>query len=99
MKLVTLEEVKERLSIDFDFKDNEITSLTNAAEGYLFLATGCDFSNYKDSVDEVQMNTYQTAKEWVLLKTYLDYYGAHTEIDDLRLTNLMKQLQVYAVVV
>lgn len=99
MKLATLDEVKEKLSIDFDTKDNEITNLTNAAEGYLFLATGVDFSLYKDSEDEMAANAYAVAKEWVLLKVYMDYYSSHTEIDNLRLTNYMKQLQVTATVV
>lgn len=99
MKLVTLDEVKEKLSIDFDFKDREITNLTNAAEGYLFLATGVDFSAYRCSEDEMSLNAYTVAKEWVLLKTYMDYYNSHTEIDNLRLTNYMKQLQTVALVI
>ena len=98
MKLVTLDEVKEKLSIDFDYKDREITNLTNAAEGYLFLATGIDFSLYQCSEDAMSANAYSVAKEWVLLKSYMDYYNSHTEIDNLRLTNYMKQLQTVATV-
>lgn len=98
MKLVTLEEVKDRLSIDFNTKDNELTLLANSTEGYLYLATGFDFSTLKDSEDYGNECMYEVAKDWVLLKCYLDYYNAHTELDDLRLTNKMKQLQVYAAV-
>lgn len=98
MKLVTLEEVKDRLSIDFNTKDDELTMLANSAEGYLYLATGYDFSLLSGSDDYGDSCMYDVAKDWVLLKCYLDYYNAHTELDDLRLTNKMKQLQVYATV-
>ncbi len=108
MQLVTLAEAKERLSIDFDAKNSEITGLVNAIEGYLFNATGLDLKVLKDEiVKEETLEEYNqqlsatayVAKEYVLLKLYLDYYGAHTEIDNLRLTNLMKQLQVSALAV
>lgn len=108
MQLVTLAEAKERLSIDFGSKDGEITGLINAIEGYLFTATGLDLKALKDEIvkeetlepySEQLLATVYVAKEYVLLKAYLDYYGAHTEIDDLRLTMLMKQLQVSALAV
>lgn len=93
MHIVTLNEAKERLSIDFDTKDNEITVMANAIESYLSFATGLD-------LDTLQSNesTYNLAKEYVLLKLYLDYYSAHTEIDDFRLLNMIKQLQVVALI-
>ena len=95
MNIVTLAEAKERLSIDFDTKDNEITIMTNSIESYLSSATGIDFGDYSyiptDSDDVLNL-----AKEYVLLKLYLDYYNAHTETDDLRLTNILKLLQVMA---
>lgn len=94
MVLVTLAEAKERLSIDFDTKDSEITGMINAIEGYLFNATGLDFT-YSYITDDLDFNR-NLAKEYVLLSLYLDYYNAHTEIDDLRLTKIMKQLQVAA---
>ena len=50
----------------------------------------------EEEVNEQLLSVAYVAKEYVLLKAYLDYYGAHTEIDNLRLTNLMKQLQVSA---
>lgn len=105
MQLVTLAEAKERLSIDFDTKDSEIMGRINAIEGYLTKATGLDLKALKDEIikegmleeyNEQLLATAYVAKEYVLLKAYLDYYSAHTEIDDLRLTNLMKQLQVSA---
>lgn len=107
MQLVTLAEAKERLSIDFDSKDGEITGLINAIEGYLFTATGLDLKALKDEIakeetlepySEQILATAYVAKEYVLLRAYLDYYGAHTEIDDLRLTMLVKQLQVSALI-
>lgn len=89
MGLVTLEEMKERLSADFSTKDTEIQGLINSAEGYLLLATGVDYSKIEGD-DPVK----NVAKEWVFLRVYLDYYIAHTEIDEKRLTAMMKQLQV-----
>lgn len=53
----------------------------------------------EEEVNEQLLSIAYVAKEYVLLKAYLDYYGAHTEIDDLRLINLMKQLQVAALAV
>ena len=53
----------------------------------------------EEEINEQLLSIAYVAKEYVLLKAYLDYYGAHTEIDDLRLTNLMKQLQVSALAV
>lgn len=108
MQLVTLAEAKERLSIDFSDKDGEITGLLNAIEGYLSTATGLDLKTLKAEIvkeetlepfSEQILATAYVAKEYVLLKVYLDYYGAHTEIDDLRLTMLIKQLQVSALAV
>ena len=89
MSLVTLEEMKEKLSVDFSTKDTEIQSLIKFAEGYLRNATGIDYSKL-ESDDHVK----DVAREWVFLRVYLDYYIAHTEIDDKRLTAMMKQLQV-----
>lgn len=43
MKIVTLEEAKETLSIDFNEKDNEIAGLVNSAESYLSIGTGLNF--------------------------------------------------------
>lgn len=105
MQLVTLAEAKERLSIDFSTKDGEITGLLNAIEGYLYNATGLDLKALKAEIDKEQtleeidqslLFIAYVAKEYILLKAYLDYYNIHTEIDDLRLTNLIKQLQVSA---
>ena len=96
MKLVTLAEAKDRLSIDFDTKDNEITIMTNAIESYLLFATGLDAESTIIAVDGVRQDICNLAKEYILLKLYLDYYGAHTDIDDQRLTQYMKQLQVLA---
>ena len=94
MNIVTLAECKERLSIDFDTKDNEITIMANSIESYLSFATGLEFnySNVPTDSDKI----YNLAKEYVLLRLYLDYYNAHTEIDDSRLTAILKQLQVVA---
>ena len=95
MNIVTLAEAKERLSIDFDTKDNEITIMTNSIESYLSFATGIDFGDYS-YIPTDSDNVLNLVKEYVLFKLYLDYYNAHTEIDDLRLTNILKQLQVVA---
>lgn len=98
MNIVTLEEAKERLSIDFDTKDNEITIMTNSIESYLSFATGIDFGEYAYVPTDSDL-VHNVAKEYVLLKLYLDYYNAHTEIDNLRLTNMINQLKVVAHVI
>jgi hypothetical protein len=88
MNIVTLADCKERLSIDFDTKDNEITLMANSIESYLFFATGLE--------NITTERTLNLAKEYILFKLYLDYYNAHTELDDRRLTAILKQLQVVA---
>lgn len=106
MNIVTLAECKERLSIDFDTKDNEITIMANSIESKLFIGAGIRpnfLSKVQSSnlVSETKLETanyvYNIAKEYVLLKLYLDYYNAHTQLDDMRLTSMMKDLQVLAV--
>ena len=92
MNIITLAEAKERLSIDFNTKDNEITIMANSIESYLSFATGLPLSTLQTS----NINIYNIVKEYILLKLYLDYYNAHTDIDDLRLTQILKQLQVVA---
>ena len=94
MNIVTLAECKERLSIDFDTKDTDITIMANSIESYLFFATGLKFE-YEIVLDGMD-NILNLAKEYVLFKLYLDYYNAHTELDDRRLTAILKQLQVAA---
>lgn len=94
MNIVTLAEAKERLSIDFDTKDNEIGILVNSIESYLSFATGLklDDSYIANDSDPV----YNLAKEYVLYKLYLDYYNDHNETNDLRLTSILGQLKVIA---
>lgn len=108
MQLVTLAEAKERLSIDFDSKDGEITGLINAIEGYLFTATGLDLKALKaEIVKEETLEPYNplllaaahVAKDYVLFSVYLDYYHEHNETNDLRQTRYIKQLQVDALAV
>lgn len=95
MNIVTLSEAKERLSIDFDTKDNEITIMTNSIESYLSSATGINFGEYT-YVPTDSNNFLNKAKEYVLLNLYLDYYNLHDENNDKRLTRLMGQLKVEA---
>lgn len=109
--IVTLAEAKERLSIDFDIKDSEIEGMVNAIEAYLSFATGLDLKALKAElskesdpenlleVNQDLLDAAHLAKEYVLLKAYLDYYMSHTEIDDMRLTQIIKQLQVVALAV
>ena len=94
MNIVTLAECKERLSIDFDTKDNEITIMANSIESYLFFATGLKIE-YEIVLDGMD-NTLNLAKEYVLFKLYLDYYNAQTELDDRRLQSMLNQLKVVA---
>ncbi len=89
MALITLEEGKNRLSYEYEDKDTEILGMIANIEGYLYMATG---KHWEDAPAEPKA----VAKEYVKLKLYLDYYSAHTTIDDLRLTNMLKQLQCFA---
>lgn len=92
MQIITLAEAKEFLSIDFDTKDNEITIRVNAIESYLFHATGLEFNNSNDSSKILNL-----AKDYVLTKLYLEYYPTeNSQFAQLKLTNIMKQLQVLA---
>lgn len=91
MELVTLAEAKERLSIDFDYKDGEIENLVNSIEGYLSIGTGLKLKELEKDSD-----VWSVARAYVMLRLYLDYYGAHTEIDDKRLGYIINQLKVAA---
>lgn len=93
MNIVTLAECKDRLHIDFNESDSDITVMANSIESSLYFATGINFS---DATLDTKVS--DLAKEYVLLKLYLDYYEKHTEIDDNRLTYIIKQLQVVACV-
>lgn len=42
-ELLTNDEVREALSLDFDYSDAEITDLAKAASSYIELKTGYDF--------------------------------------------------------
>lgn len=112
MKLITLAEAKDRLSLDFDYKDNEIESRVDSIEGYLSIATGLDLARLRAELDKNNSNDVDLlpddppnenlldvaadAREYVLLRLYLDYYAVHTEIDDRRLNFIINQLKVAA---
>ncbi len=98
MNIVTLAEAKNRLSIDFNTKDDEITLLVNYIESYLSNATGIKFGDYA-YIPTDDNSVKNLAKEYVLLRLYLDYYNAHTEIDDTRLTGIINMLKVMAHIV
>lgn len=89
MNLVTLAECKERLHIDFSDSDGDITIMANSIESSLYYATGL-------SQPITDTTTLALAKEYILLKLYLDYYEKHTELDERRLTYIIKQLQLVA---
>ena len=94
MNIVTLAECKNRLHIDFNDSDSDIEIMANSIESSLYFATGLKFEyttipTYSDEI-------LNLAKEYLLLKLYLDYYEKHTEIDNRRLTYIMKQLQLVA---
>lgn len=108
MNIVTLAECKERLSIDFDTKDTDITIMANSIESKLFIGAGINSKRLAERYSDKELisnetekllveNAYNTSKEYILFKLYLDYYNAHTELDDRRLTSMMKDLQVMAV--
>lgn len=89
-KLVSLNEAKEKLGIDFDNKDDEIRSMISSVMAYIENATGIkekDFGNLENSVQDL-------AKDYVLKSLYYDYYDQHSELNDKRLTMIMKQLQL-----
>lgn len=92
MNIVTLAECKDRLSIDFADKDTDITIMANSIEGELYVGTGFRLVGAFDNTNPL----HNLAKEAVLFKLYLDYYNAHTEIDDLKLTRLIRSVQLLA---
>lgn len=92
--LVSLDEAKNRLSLDSDDKNGDIEIMLNSIESYLYIATGVAADAWAN--DEIGK---ALAKEYVLLSLYLDYYEKHTELNNLRLTSLMKQLQTRAMVI
>ncbi len=94
MKLITLNEAKDRLSIDFNYKDGEIESRVNSIEGYLTIATNLDLSRLSKNSE-----MRAVAREYVFLSLWCDYYDAHTELNDKRLSRLIGQLQVIALAV
>lgn len=89
-EIVSLDEAKLRLSIDFDDRDDEIKSRIQGIKSYLTYATGFEPENYGNLDDIVQ----GLIKEYILSALYYDYYDAHTELNDKRLTAIIKQLQV-----
>ena len=89
-EIVSLAEAKIRLSIDFNDRDNEIKSRIQGIIGYLTNATGFDPDNYGNLDDIIQ----GLLKEYILSALYYDYYDAHNELNDKRLTAIIKQLQV-----
>ena len=88
--LVSVEEAKERLSIDFDNKDGEIQRRINSIIADLTYGSGIKAGEFASLDTEVQ----DLAKEYVLKTLYYDYYDLHNELNDSRLTRIMKQLQV-----
>lgn len=89
-KLVSVSEAKERLSIDFDDQNDEIESRISSIMAYIENATGIsekDFGNLENSIQNL-------GKDYVLKSLYYDYYDQHTELNDRRLTMIMKQLQM-----
>lgn len=94
MKIVTLAECKERLHIDFNDSDSDITVMANSIESSLFFATGLtfDFAPAPDDTDDI----LNLAKEYILTKLEIDYYKQHSELNNARLTYIIKQLQVAA---
>lgn len=93
-RIATLAEGRTRLSIDFSDRDDEIQSRMNAIIGYLVFATGIKEAEYENLDDEIKA----LAKEYVLSCLFYDYYDLHTELNDRRLTAIIKQLQCLAMV-
>lgn len=89
-EIVSLADAKIRLSIDFDDRDSEIKSRIQGIQTYLAYATGIQAENYGNLDSIVQ----GLIKEYILSALYYDYYDAHNELNDKRLTSIIKQLQV-----
>lgn len=92
--LANLTEAKDRLSLDNSDKDSDIENMLSSIESYLYIATGVTAETWAS--DETGK---ALAKEYVLFSLYLDYYEKHTELNNLRQTSLMKQLQAHAMVI
>ena len=88
--LVSIAEAKKRLSIDFNNQDEELQSRIDSVMSYITYATGikaCDFASLDTEIQKL-------AKEYVLSALYYDYYDQRTELNNARLTAIMKQLQI-----
>lgn len=94
MNIVTLAECKDRLSIDFDTKDSDITIMANSIEGELFVETGYMLED--GIVPEVSNPLYDMAKEYVLTKLYIEYFKEQSDENELRLRKLVKSIQLLA---
>lgn len=90
--LVSVAEAKRRLSIDFDNQDDELQSRIDSIIADLTFGTGIKASEFASLDAEIQ----NLAKEYVLRSLYYDYYDLHSELNDSRLTRIMKQLQFIA---
>lgn len=90
--LVSVADAKKRLSIDFDNQDEELQSRIDSIIADLTFGTGIKASEFASLDAEIQ----NLAKEYVLKCLYYDYYDLHNELNDSRLTRIMKQLQVIA---
>jgi len=91
-QLLTMSEAKEKLEIDFDYKNTEIQGLMEAAEVSLFVATGVTASEWANNEEYIAL-----AREWVKRVVYYDYYpDRYTELERQRQTSITKQLQALA---
>ena len=91
-QLLTIDEAKEKLEIDFDYKNTEIQGSMEAAEVSLFVATGVTASEWAENTEYRPL-----AKEWVKRVVYYDYYpDRYTELEKQRQIGITKQLQALA---
>ena len=90
--LVNVADAKRRLSIDFDNQDIELQSRIDAIMSYVTYSTGIKAYEFASLDAEIQ----NLAKEYILSALYYDYYDQRTELNNKRLTCMMKQLQVLA---
>lgn len=94
-ELVTVNETMTRLGLDLGNTDieNDVRGRVAAIKGYLAYATGIKECEYEFMDSETQA----LAKEYILMQLYYDYYPQDfTEIAKLRLTAMIKQLQLIA---
>lgn len=68
--MVTLEDVKSWLYVDFDDKDKDIAIMLESAKAYIYASTGCEEEKVENSGNEHLQNLYDLTVKVVTKNIY-----------------------------